>query len=303
MVTHAGGVDLPILQRAVGALPTGLFDLQLAAGFVGLGSPSLATLTSILLDIALDKSEQLTDWSTRPLTPAAFRYAADDVSHLLTLSAELSRRLRALGRESWAATECEHLRVAPTKRGDPDTAWWKIKGASSMRGEKARIAQAVAGWRETRAQQRDVPPRVVLSDLALAALTNRPPRDVDEIRALRGVTGMAREVARELLGAVEAGREMDASRLRLPLRYEDRPELDAAVALLTAWVAELASRERIDKKLLATRDDITSLVYGRPSRLDDGWRATLAGNGLRRLLSGDGVLRLADGGRHLILED
>ena len=35
MVTHAGASDLPILDRAIGARPAGLFDTQLAAGFVG----------------------------------------------------------------------------------------------------------------------------------------------------------------------------------------------------------------------------------------------------------------------------
>ena len=82
----------------------------------------------------------------------------------------------------------------------------------------------------------------------------------------------------------------------------DVPDLDAAVSLLVAWVAELASAERIDRQLLATRDDVKALVHGRPSRLDEGWRSQLAGAGLHRLLSGEAVIRLADGGRRLRME-
>ena len=67
MITHAGLADLPIIERACGVRPSVLFDTQLAAGFVGLGTPSLATLVSELLGIRLDKSHQLTDWSRRPL--------------------------------------------------------------------------------------------------------------------------------------------------------------------------------------------------------------------------------------------
>ena len=303
MITHAGASDLPILDRAIGARPSALFDVQLAAGFVGLGLPSLGTLVSVLLGIRLDKSEQLADWSKRPLSDATRRYAAADVEHLFPLPTELGHRLQDMGRETWAASECEVLRTTADRRVDPDVAWWKIKGASSMRGEKARVAQSVASWRERRAQHLDVLPRFVLPDLALAAVVGRPPRTRDQLFALRGVNRLPDDVVRELLDVVEAGREMPKHQLRLPEKYDDGPELDAAVALLVAYVAELARAERIEKQLLATRDDVKALVYGRASRLDSGWRAQIAGDGLHRLLEGKAVIRLTDGGRHLHLED
>jgi ribonuclease D len=302
MITHAGASDLPILDRAIGARPSALFDVQLAAGFVGLGLPSLGTLVSVVLGVRLDKSEQLADWSKRPLSDATRRYAAADVEHLFPLTLELEQRLRELGREAWATSECEVLRKTADRRVDPQVAWWKVKGASSMRGEKARVAQSVAAWREQRAQRLDVLPRFVLPDLALAAVVGRPPRTRDQLFALRGVNRLPDDVVRELLGAVEAGREMPKELLRVPEKYDDGPELDAAVALLVAYVAELARAERLEKQLLATRDDVKALVYGRPSRLDTGWRAEIAGTALHRLLDGEAVIRLTDHGRHLRLE-
>ena len=303
MITHAGASDLPIIERAVGARPAGLFDVQLAAGFVGLGTPSLGSLVSVLLGVRLDKSEQLTDWSTRPLSDSVRRYAADDVAYLFALTTALRDRLESLGREAWATAECEILRTAPSRVTEPDTAWWRIKGSSTMKGEKARVAQAVAAWRDRRAQRLDVPPRFVLSELALAAIVGRPPRSADDVQKLRGVGGLPAAAVRELLDAIDAGRAMEPEQLRRPPRYEDVPELDAAVSLLSAWVTELATAERIDKKLLATRDDVKDLVYGRPCRLDHGWRAALCGKELRKVLDGKAVVRLVDGGRHLRLED
>jgi ribonuclease D len=302
MITHAGASDLPILERAVGVRPSALFDVQLAAGFVGLGLPSLGTLVSVLLGISLDKSEQLADWSARPLSDATRRYAAADVEHLFPLTIELQHRLQNLGREAWAASECEQLRANADRRVDADTAWWKIKGATSMRGEKARVAQAVAAWRERRAQRLDVLPRFVLPDLALAAVVGRPPKTRDQLFALRGVNRLPGDVVNELLAAVELGREMPNQTLRVPEKYDDGPELDAAVALLAAYVAELARAQRLEKQLLATRDDVKALVHGRPSRLDSGWRAEVAGDALHRLLDGQAVIRLTDG-RRLTLED
>jgi hypothetical protein len=95
---------------------------------------------------------------------------------------------------------------------------------------------------------------------------------------------------------------MPAAALRLPEKYDEGPELDAAVSLLVAYVGELARAERLEKQLLATRDDVRALVYGRPGRLDEGWRAALAGQSLRKVLDGEAVIRLVDGGRHIKLE-
>ena len=303
MITHAGASDLPILERAVGARPTALFDVQLAAGFVGLGLPSLGSLVSVLLGVRLDKSEQLADWSARPLSPAVRKYAAADVEYLFPLTLELDHRLQDLGRQTWAASECEQLRLNADRRSDPDTAWWKIKGASGMRGEKAKVAQAVGAWRERRAQRLDLVPRFVLPDLAMAAVVGRPPRTRDDVMKLRGVNRMSSEVAHELLEAVEAGRAMPTSELRMPEKLDDGPELEAAVALVVAYIAELARSQRIERQLLATRDDVKALVNGRPSRLDSGWRREVAGDRLHRLLDGKAVIRLTDGGRHLRLEE
>lgn len=302
MVTHAGGADLPIVERACGSRPARLFDTQLAAGFVGLGQPSLVSLVSGVLGVRLDKGDQLADWTRRPLSESARRYAAGDVAHLLALASALRERIEALGRTEWVAAENELLLRTPARDVDPETAWWRIKGARALRGERAGIAQATAAWRERRAQQTDRPPRFVLSDLALAAIVQRPPSTLDELVGVRGAGSLPRAVGRAVLEAIEAGRALAPDELRQPPRLGDDPGLDAAVGLLTGWAAQVAAGEKVDARLLATRDDVKALVNGRPSRLDGGWRAQMVGADLHALAGGEAVIRLVDGGRRLSLE-
>jgi ribonuclease D len=302
MITHAGGADLPIVERACGARPRALFDTQLAAGFVGLGQPSLVSLVSTMLGVRLDKGDQLADWTRRPLSPSARRYAAGDVAHLLPLAAALRTRIDELGRREWVAAESEVLLRTPGRDADPDTSWWRIKGARSLRGERACVAQAVAAWRERRAQETDRPLRFVLPDLALAALVQRPPSTLDELARVRGAGNLPRAVGRGVLEAIEQGRAMRREDLREPPRHGDDPGLDAAVGLLTGWAAQVAGGERLDARLLATRDDVKAVVNGRPSRLDDGWRAEMIGADLHALVQGDAIVRLVDSGRRLSLE-
>src|SRR5262249_52103824 len=124
----------------------------------------------------------------------------------------------------------------------------------------------------------------------------------DQLFALRGVNRLPNDVVRELLDAVEAGREFPNRTLRVPERFDDGPQLDAPGAFLVAYLAELGRAPPSEKQLLATRDDVKALVYGRPSRLDSGWRAGVAGDALHRLLDGQAVIRLTEHGRRLRLE-
>jgi len=304
MLAHAADQDLAILERACGTGPAHLFDTQVASGFIGLGSPSLAAAAERLLGIRLAKGDRLTDWTRRPLRVEQRAYAAADVDHLLPLHTELLRRLDQRGRRAWAEDECEQRRRRVRTRPAADTAWWRIKGARQLRGSARGVAQEVASWRERTAESLDVPARYVLSDLALAGVVQRPPHTREELGTIRGLDGRMRDgTAKELLDAVASGLALEPSNLRLPESDRVDRSLAPAVTVIGAWLAQRASELDLDPALLATRAELTSMLQHRPSRLATGWRSELVGAPLQRLLNGSASLVLRDGGRHLELRD
>ena len=304
MVAHAADQDLSILERACGCAPTQLFDTQVAAGFIGMGTPSLAATVEKLVGTKLAKGDRLTDWTRRPLSAEQRIYAAADVEYLLALHDELTRRLDDMGRLEWATDECEERRQRIRQRPEPDTAWWRIKGARQLRGTGRGVAQKVAAWRERTAEALDVPSRFVLSDLALAGIVQRPPRTREDLTGIRGIDGRLREsTAEELLGAVTSGLALPADQLRLPESDRIDRSLAPAVTVLGAWLSQRASELDLDPALLATRAELTQMLQDRPSRLALGWRADLVGEPLQRLLRGDAALVLRDGGRRIELQD
>ena len=303
-VAHAADQDLEVLEQACGAVPTRLFDTQVAAGFLGLVSPSLASLAEKLLGLRLLKGDRLTDWSRRPLTADQQDYAAADVAHLLEIAAVLRTKLEELGRLEWAEQECDALLRRPRGNHDPDTAWWRLRDSRSLRGASRGVAQAVAAWRERRARDTDVPPRFVLSDLALLAIAHKPPRDLQALSEVRGIDGRnARgRLGEELLAAVREGAKLDGDALRAPKPEEVDRHLRPAVALAAAWVSQLGREEAIDPALLATRSDLIALLRGdEDCRLATGWRAQLVGEPVRRLVAGQAALAF-DGRGGLVLE-
>ena len=305
IVAHASDQDLAILERTCGAIPAQLFDTQVAAGFVGMGTPSLLSLAERLLDVAITKGDRLTDWTRRPLGPGPQAYAAADVEHLLALRDLLIDRLTDAGRLEWALEECEIRRTRDRSRPDPETAWWRLKSSRQLRGRSRGVAQMVTAWRERTAEANDQPPRLVLPDLGLAGVIARAPTTREELADIRGLDGrhLRDGAAREILDAVRTGTELSAGQLRLPESDHLDRALAPAATVLGAWVAQRAGELGIEASLLGTRNDVTAVLRDGTGRLSEGWRAELVGAPLTRLLHGQAALRFEDGGRRLVLED
>jgi ribonuclease D len=305
-VFHAAQQDLDVLTHVCGAVPEHMFDTQIAAGFIGYSTPSLASLLQGELNVAASKGDRLTDWLRRPLTAEQQQYAANDVAHLLELHDRLIASLVGRGRLEWAAEACEELRTRPAGAIDPEQAWLRLKDVRVLKAKARGVAQAVAAWRERRAAQADVPPRQILPDLAVLGISQKHPTTVAELSHARGVDERHSRGAlgTEIVAAVKDGLGRDVS-----LPTSDGDDLDRslrpAVTLVSAWVGEVARTEKIDATLLATRNDLVSLLRGDPAaRLANGWRHELLGDGIRRLVEGRAALTFdGRGGLRLVPVD
>ena len=279
---HARGRERPADPgaRRSGARPSALFDVQLAAGFVGLGLPSLGSLVSVLLGIRLDKSEQLADWSARPLSDATRRYAAADVEHLFPLTVELDHRLQDLGRETWAASECEHAardrrpahrprrrvvedqgRVVDAGREGARSRSPSPRGASDARnGSTCCRASCCPTSRSPRWSA--VRRRRATSCSRCAASTGCP------------TTWCASCSTRSRPGARCPSEQLRAAREAPTTVPSSTPRSRCSSPTSPSSRAPSGSRSSCSRP----RDDVKALVYGRPSRLDSGWRAEVAGD-------------------------
>lgn len=303
-VVHAASQDLDVLQAACGVVPAVLFDTQIVAGFLGMSTPSLSRLVDQVLGVSLPKADRLSDWLERPISERQITYAVSDVAHLLELRTALTERLETLGRLEWALNECAEVLGDRTPVRVPEEAWWRLGDIRSMSRRSRGVAQEVAAWRERTAAESNRPRRMVLSDLALMAISQRPPLNGAELRRMRGVDGrhLAGGRAAEILQAVERGLALPSDQIRMPSENRDATAPPAAVAVCAGLVRQIADDLDFDQSLLATRADIAQLLCGEPSRLDTGWRRDIAGEPLRRLIAGD-VAAAFDRRGHLVIEE
>ena len=304
-VFHAADQDLEVLRHMTGVAPKRIFDTQLAAGFVGFSTPSLATLAERVLGFRLSKGDRLTDWTQRPLTDAQKNYAASDVLHLLELREQLSDQLDSSGRTAWLDEELAILQARSRGEGHAERAWWRLKDGRVLRGKDRLIAQQLCVWRERRAQAEDKPVRFVLPDLAVLTIAQSRPTTTDALLSLRGLDGryVKGGAGREILDVVKSAVDLPASALQVPAPEDFDRKLRPALTLVSAWVAQLARDAKIDAVLLATRADLVALLReDTDARLAAGWRSEILGGAVGRLVSGQAALAFGTGGS-LVLEE
>lgn len=292
-VMHAARQDLEVLERSCGVIPENFVDTQLAAGFLGYTSPSLAVLLERELKVRTGKADRLTDWMRRPLTERQLSYAADDVAYLLELHEKLWGRLEERGRTEWVLEACAELCCEPRGTRSPEDAWRRIKEVRHLKGSRLAVAQAVAAWRERRAAEADITPRFILSDLGVVSVATSSPANVEELRQLRGVDGRAVKggAGEELLAAVHAAKDLPPAPRDEGVPMELGADLRPVVPLISAWVSQRARELDLETALLATRSDLEQLLRGdEGARLSVGWRAEIVGEPIRSLVAGHKAL-------------
>ncbi|MCB1539159.1 MAG: ribonuclease D [Rhodospirillales bacterium] len=291
-VFHAGRQDLEIFVRLFGRVPAPLFDTQIAAMALGYGeSVSYAALVADVCRHSIDKSQQYTDWSIRPLRAEQLAYAADDVLYLRTVYENFCERLERRGRRSWIEEEMAALTNPAIYSVDPDHAWERVK----IRSDKPHVLavlRALAAWREREAQRRDIPKGRVFKDETLAEIAMTQPRDARSLARVRGFpTDLAeKNLGQTILKIIEEALALPREEMPRIVRAKPFPqELQPVLEMLKMLLRIQASEAGIAPRLLADSDDLQALAIGgenAPVPCLSGWRRAVFGEQALALTSG-----------------
>ena len=300
-VFHAARQDIEIFVKQAGAVPRPLFDTQIAAMVCGYGDQvSYDQLVYRITGKQIDKTARFTDWSRRPLSPKQITYAISDVTYLRDVYLALSETLAGEGRTTWVDEEMAVLTDIETYRTHPEDAWQRLK----LRVKKPRqlaILQALAGWREREAQERDVPRGRVLKDEAIYEIALQQPHDTESLGRLRTIPrGFERSsTARSILAAVEGALALPESGLpRVPRQRPSPEHTSAAAELLKVLLKMVAEENGVAARIIANGEDLERLAAD--DRADvpalRGWRRQLFGEQALALKRGDLALSMSPRG-------
>jgi len=301
VVVHACRSELEFCFRSIGRMPSQLFDVQLAAGFVGLDYPAgFRTLLEKLLKIELRKAETRTEWNKRPLTPRQIDYALDDVRYLEEMSLKLKSRLENAERLAWYEEEIEEVKVR--HRNDFEHPRWRnMPKSSNLKPRDLAILRELWFWRDRLAKKWNQPAGYVLRDDLLVELARRGTDDPQRIASVRGMQrGDLPRILPDITAAVRHALNLPVDGLPPPAERFSYPQYAVMAQFLYAALSSISKRKRVSQQLVGGSGDVRELIaaqYGTlpegvKPRLLYGWRAAFVGNLLDDLLNGRTAIRL-----------
>ena len=250
-----------------------------------------ANLVDSYLGITVDKGARFTDWSRRPLDARQIEYAIGDVTHLSVIFPKMLERLKRTGRGAWLNQEMERIGDPENYANDPDEAWRRVR-ISTRKPEVLGRLKALARWRETEAQNKNLPRGRIIKDETLADLAGSPPKKQGDLSRVRGLSAAwaGNDIGGRLMDALDAASPMDSD--EVPSRDSRKAGLGkdgALVADLLKLLLKIRSREiDVASRLLARSDDLEALAAGKRDDLAilEGWRFEQFGRDALALVEG-----------------
>jgi len=265
-IMHSTDYDLRSFDRDYGFRFHNIFDTSVAASFAGSRMLGLGTILSEYLGVEIAKSKRLQrhDWSARPISEEAVRYAALDVLHLHALREVLAGRLNELGRMSWVREECDRLeaiRYCPPE--PPETAFLSVKGVRSLKPRERAVFRELYLLREREAAEADRPPFKVFSSNLMMQLSQHPEAEITEFDGIP--PSRKQRLMAEIREAVRRGLEAP------PVPYNGKPEnfrgrmepdASALLAGMKEWRTRTGNELGIDPALVWPAKSLEELACG-----------------------------------------
>ncbi len=294
-VFHAAHQDVEIIFKESGKMPLPLFDTQVAGALLGYGQQvGFGNLVQRVTKKLLPKGESFTDWKARPLTAKQLTYAADDVIWLMPVFQHLQERLEATGRTSWLQEEQCRLCDEATYNNNESEVFWRVKGASKLKGKHLAALREMAAWRERGAKSRDIPRRRMLADEPLIEIARRDTLSKETMQRMRGINdGFIKRFGDDVIEAWQLGIDSpEESWPKLAPRSHNTKGTDLRLEMLDTLVRLKAEEGEIATPILASKSDLSELAsWGFRCKGDvpdvaclHGWRYELVGRDLVKLL-------------------
>jgi ribonuclease D len=304
VLAHASRIELEFCLQAVDRLPARLFDVQVAAGLVGIEYPAgYGTLVYKLLGEPSQKHETRTDWRRRPLSKRQLDYAVEDVRHLHPMRDALYARLARFGRLGWFEEEMQ-ARLEEVRRALSHDRWRRVSGNSGLDRRSLAVVRELWEWREAEAHRRNQPARRVLRDDLIVELARRQTADPKRIRAVRGMERGDLVRRADTIAACIA-RALDLPDDECPTRVprEPSPQMSVLGQFLFAALSSLCRQSQLAPSLVGGPNDIRDLIAydtandrerRRVPQLASGWRAEFVGRLFEDLIAGKKAVRITD---------
>ncbi len=287
-VMHSGRQDMEIFYNFNNKLPTPVYDTQIAAMVCGFGDQiSYENLVKKLLDIKLDKSSRISDWSIRPLRKEQIEYAIKDVKYLVKIYKLLKEEIDRTNRYSWIKEEMKGLSNINHYKVDPDNVWKKIKLKTNKRSVLNKI-KFLASWREKLAIEKNVPKNYIIRDEILSDIAILNPNEISKFKNIRNFQNSKNKFIPELIKVINIAEKVPSNQWPLAKEPFKKIKSEANIELLRVLLKYVSENEKVAPKLIASSSELEKIASGKKNGLNSlrGWRKKIFGKLAIEICSG-----------------
>lgn len=302
-LVHAAREEFLFCARDCGKWPSNLFDVQLAAGMVGMEYPSsYGNLVQRVLGVEVDKGETRTDWRRRPLTDRQIDYAAEDVVHLKPLYDQLTKKLNALDRLAWMEEEMTQWQT-DLEKTITEPQWRRVSGIANLKPAALAIVRELWILRDKEAKRQNRSPKRVLPDDLIVELARRGNSNPKQLKAIRGFENrVSRFMSDDIGKAIEKANNLPDSQLPPRNRRNKSANLGLLGQFLTTALKIVCKTESIAPGIVGSADSVRTMAAWKlgmlklksPPELSRGWRAKIVGTLVEKVLDGTYAIRVGD---------
>jgi ribonuclease D len=209
----------------------------------------------------------------RPLPADMLEYAAQDTRYLLQLKDHMKADLERRGRLHWAEEEFARLEGTRWDAEDTMEGFLRLKGARELTRPELAVLRELVKWRDAVAAQLDRATFRIVGNEVLLELSRRPPKNVSELAAVKGMPkGMIDRAGGDLIAAIQRGlgvQEADMPRFPKAQRWNKDQEFDARVIRLKGVRDEAAKTLDLDPGVLCSRERLENIARSGAKTMDD----------------------------------
>ncbi|MEM1320618.1 MAG: ribonuclease D [Bacteroidota bacterium] len=286
-ITHAGENDYRLLNSQFEVTPVNLFDVQIAAGFVGYKFPiSFQKLLDKELGVHISKGYTVSDWKSRPINNKQLQYALNDVIYLHKLWTRLSKKLNNYKRMEWAKKEFSLWEKPAFYQVDPHKEAFANSLIFNLNVQEQVFLIRLYEWRRATAERKNYSKDMILQSKYIAGIVRNIRSGKAALKNHRripdGIINQHWETFNKLYQTKISPDERELlKRIPEPAEIEANND-DQSMEILHLLIKYKCNQHRMAHDLLLYRVDMKKMKLHPDyfdTKLETGWRKEFLGEG------------------------
>lgn len=270
-IFHSADSDIPLIKTKISCEFSNIFDVMMAAKYLGIERCGLNNLIEKYFAVKLNKKYQKADWGYRPIKEEMLEYAAMDVYYLKKLKDIFIPELKKTGLFEEFMVHCEQFSALPPKRSEFNPqAWLNLSGARNMPWPYSACLKELWTEREKTAQKKDIPPFKIMTNETLISLAREPQKALKNLKLFKGISEYVMTKHEDWIKkAIMKGLNSFPEEKHTTRRKEksDFEKTKKIFDFLREWRKNKAKERKLFPELILTNEILWKIAYkNKPSR-------------------------------------